>query len=105
MSGEISIQERLYPEATCFGCGQRNPDGLRLRSYPTADGAVATFRPWPQHDNGLGFLNGCEHGGIILGPAGLVCPAATARNRGRAPERAIHERRRIDDRHNRPGGR
>lgn len=58
MSDEISIQERLYPEATCFGCGHANPDGLQLHSYPTAEGAVATFMPWPQHDNGLGFLNG-----------------------------------------------
>lgn len=54
-----SIQERLYPTLPCFGCGHGNPKGLRLRSYPDTDGAVtATFMPWPEHDNGLGFLNG-----------------------------------------------
>jgi acyl-coenzyme A thioesterase PaaI-like protein len=55
---EPSIQERLYPDLTCFGCGHANPRGLRLRSYP-ADGVVtARFTPWPEHDNGFGFLNG-----------------------------------------------
>ena len=55
---DISIQERLYPEATCFGCGQANARGLQLRSYSGDDEVVATFLPWPEHDNGIGFLNG-----------------------------------------------
>lgn len=55
----LSIQERLYPDITCFGCGHANPRGLQLRSYPDPDGSVvATFLPWPEHDNGFGFLNG-----------------------------------------------
>jgi acyl-coenzyme A thioesterase PaaI-like protein len=54
----LSIQERLYPDLTCFGCGPANPAGLRLRSYPGEDGAIASFAPWPEHDNGFGFLNG-----------------------------------------------
>ncbi|WP_081290981.1 PaaI family thioesterase [Mycobacterium asiaticum] len=54
----IAIQDRLFPTMTCFGCGPANPRGLRLKSYP-ADGHVrATFAPWPEHDNGMGFLNG-----------------------------------------------
>ena len=54
----ISIQDRLFPTTTCFGCGPANPRGLRLKSY-LADGYLtATFVPWPEHDNGLGFLNG-----------------------------------------------
>ncbi|MGB8383685.1 MAG: PaaI family thioesterase [Dermatophilaceae bacterium] len=54
----LSIQERLYPSVPCFGCGQNNPKGLQLRSYP-GDGVVtAAFMPWPEHDNGLGYLNG-----------------------------------------------
>jgi acyl-coenzyme A thioesterase PaaI-like protein len=73
----LSIQERLYPDLPCFGCGHGNPDGLKLRSYPgpgyDADLAVvATFRPWPQHDNGLGYLNG----GIIT--TVLDCHSAAA---------------------------
>lgn len=71
-SSEPSIQERLYPTMTCFGCGHANPDGLQLRSYP-ADGYVtASFLPWPQHDNGLGYLNG----GIIA--TVLDCHSAAA---------------------------
>lgn len=55
---ELSIQERLYPQLTCFGCGHANAKGLKLRSYPRDDIVVAAFRPWPEHDNGFGFLNG-----------------------------------------------
>jgi len=68
----ISIQERLYPNLPCFGCGHGNTKGLRLRSYP-GDGCVtASFTPWPEHDNGLGFLNG----GIIS--TVLDCHSAAA---------------------------
>ena len=53
-----SIQDRLFPTMMCFGCGPANTRGLRLKSY-VGDGCVtATFTPWPEHDNGLGFLNG-----------------------------------------------
>jgi acyl-coenzyme A thioesterase PaaI-like protein len=67
-----SIQERLVPDLTCFGCGPANARGLRLRSYPGADGATAVFAPWPEHDNGLGYLNG----GIIA--TLLDCHSAAA---------------------------
>jgi acyl-coenzyme A thioesterase PaaI-like protein len=53
-----SIQESLYPELTCFGCGHANPKGFHLRSYRDGDLTVAEFRPLPEHDNGFGFLNG-----------------------------------------------
>jgi acyl-coenzyme A thioesterase PaaI-like protein len=82
---ELSIQERLYPELTCFGCGHANPKGLKLRSYPDGDSVVARFTPWPEHDNGFGFLNGgiiatvldCHSGAAVyrqveLGVPGLV---------------------------------
>jgi acyl-coenzyme A thioesterase PaaI-like protein len=71
---EVSIQESLYPELTCFGCGHANERGLKLRSYEV-DGAVsANFMPWPEHDNGGGFLNGgilatvldCHGGAAVL---------------------------------------
>jgi acyl-coenzyme A thioesterase PaaI-like protein len=54
----VSIQESLYPDLTCFGCGHANPDGFHLRSYRDGDITVATFTPEPMHDNGFGFLNG-----------------------------------------------
>ena len=67
-----SIQERLLPELRCFGCGPANPKGLRLQSFPGADGVTASFTPWPEHDNGLGYLNG----GIIS--TVLDCHSAAA---------------------------
>ena len=54
----LSIQEELYPELTCFGCGHANPDGLHLRSYRDGELTVAEFTSGPEHDNGFGFLNG-----------------------------------------------
>ncbi len=75
----LSIQERLYPDATCFGCGLANPKGLHLRSYAQDDVVVATFMPWPEHDNGLGYLNGgiiatlldCHSGAAVFHEADL----------------------------------
>lgn len=54
-----ALQDRYFPDLPCFGCGPANVDGLQLKSYEADDGlVVAEFRPWPAHDNGLGFLNG-----------------------------------------------
>ena len=61
----LSIQERLYPNLPCFGCGQANLKGLRLRSYPVDGGVLASFTPWPEHDNGLGYLNGGIIGTVL----------------------------------------
>ncbi len=69
---ELSIQERLFPELRCFGCGPANEAGLRLRSFPGDGFVTARFLPWPEHDNGLGFLNG----GIIS--TVLDCHSAAA---------------------------
>lgn len=77
MDDESSIQERLYPWATCFGCGQANPKGLHLRSYRRGEVAEAEFLPWPEHDNGLGFICGgiiatvldCHSGAIVFDEA------------------------------------
>ena len=54
----LSIQQRLYPQTACFGCGPINAKGLHLRSYAKDGVIVATFEPSPEHDNGLGYLNG-----------------------------------------------
>ena len=45
----------------CFGCGQQNPVGLRLRFTPGNDGVKASFTPSPEHQ---GFHD-VVHGGII----------------------------------------
>jgi acyl-coenzyme A thioesterase PaaI-like protein len=68
----LSIQQSLYPDLPCFGCGPANAKGLQLRSYPFEGSVIATFAPWPEHDNGLGFLNG----GIIS--TVLDCHSAAA---------------------------
>jgi acyl-coenzyme A thioesterase PaaI-like protein len=68
-----SLQERYFPDLPCFGCGPANERGLRLRSHVDDDGLVrARFTPWPEHDNGLGYLNG----GIIA--TLLDCHSAAA---------------------------
>jgi acyl-coenzyme A thioesterase PaaI-like protein len=67
----LSIQESLYPDLTCFGCGHSNPDGFHLRSYRSGEVTVATFTPRPEHDNGFGFVNG----GIIT--TALDCHTAS----------------------------
>jgi acyl-coenzyme A thioesterase PaaI-like protein len=94
-TGELSIQEKYYPNLMCFGCGHANERGLKLRSYDM-DGLVrATFMPWPEHDNGGGFLNGgiistlldCHGGAAVLQesfrrgwepPGGVGLPFVTA---------------------------
>jgi hypothetical protein len=43
---QLSIQESLFPDLTCFGCGHANPDGFHLRSYRDGDRA-ADFRNSP----------------------------------------------------------
>ncbi|MCX6395136.1 MAG: PaaI family thioesterase [Propionibacteriales bacterium] len=53
-----SLQDRYFPDLPCFGCGPANAEGLRLKSYLVDGQVTAEFLPWPQHDNGLGFLNG-----------------------------------------------
>ncbi|MBE7189403.1 PaaI family thioesterase [Jatrophihabitans endophyticus] len=68
-----SIQDRFWPQLTCFGCGPANPRGLHIKSFEDADAGVrAKFTPWPEHDNGLGYLNG----GIIA--TLLDCHSAAA---------------------------
>ena len=58
MNTTLGIQESLYPELTCFGCGHRNPNGFHLRSYRQGDLTVPEFNPRPEHDNGFGFHDG-----------------------------------------------
>jgi acyl-coenzyme A thioesterase PaaI-like protein len=86
----LSIQETLYPDLPCFGCGPGNLRGLRLRSFPVEDSVEAEFIPWPEHDNGLGFLNG----GIIATildchSAAVVMSEAQSRGWGPLPGAAL----------------
>ncbi|HEV8025148.1 MAG TPA: PaaI family thioesterase [Candidatus Nanopelagicales bacterium] len=73
-SRAVSIQEQLYPTSTCFGCGQANANGLRIRSFEHEGGVVAHFEPGTEHSNGMGSLNGgiiatvldCHSGAAVL---------------------------------------
>jgi acyl-coenzyme A thioesterase PaaI-like protein len=61
-----SLQLRYAPEGRCFGCGPKNPDGLRIRSYEAGDGTVvATWQPRPEHEAFDGFVNGGILGTLI----------------------------------------
>ncbi len=53
-----------WPEATCYGCGPANPDGLHIKSEWSTDGqfVVATFHPQPKHN--AGFPN-VMYGGMV----------------------------------------
>ena len=52
-----------YPESTkhCYGCGARNPDGYRIRSFAEGDEAVCRFTPEPFHT----AVPGAVYGGMI----------------------------------------
>ena len=56
-----SLQERYSPEGRCFGCGPANPDGLRIRSLPSAEDPEvleAEWQPERRHEAFDGIVNG-----------------------------------------------
>lgn len=80
---DLSLQQTLTPDGRCFGCGPANDRGLHLASYPAPsyaqDGRVTmTFDPWPEHDNGLGSLNGGIIATLLDCHAGAVMMLAAA---------------------------
>lgn len=52
-----------YPDEfnVCYGCGQLNEHGLRLRTYVAGNDTVATFIPQPYHT----AIRGYVYGGLI----------------------------------------
>lgn len=58
----------------CFGCGDDNPIGLRLRFAPSGEGVEASFVPSAEHQ---GFQD-VVHGGIISTVLGEAMAWATA---------------------------
>lgn len=61
-----SLQERFAPEGRCFGCGPRNEQGLRIRSFEAGDGTVvAEWQARPEHEAFDGFVNGGILGALI----------------------------------------
>jgi acyl-coenzyme A thioesterase PaaI-like protein len=77
-------------ENHCWGCGPRNPHGLRIKSYwaeAAADEAICNWQPWAEHTSGPAHI---LNGGIIatLIDCHSMCTAIAAANRGngRAPD-------------------
>lgn len=61
-----SLQERFAPHNRCFGCGPANTEGLRIRSFEAADGAlVCTWSPRAHHEAFDGMLNGGIVGALL----------------------------------------
>jgi len=71
-----SLQEQYAPQNRCFGCGPANDKGLKLRSFPPAQGntgrhkaregeLVASWTPEPHHLAFQGVLNGGICGALL----------------------------------------
>lgn len=63
VEGRDGLQD-VWPDATCYGCGPANPDGLRIKSHWSEDGSeiVCRFEPQPQYN--AGFPN-VMYGGLV----------------------------------------
>ena len=64
MSGE-ALQDRYAPSGTCFGCGPRNQQGLRIKSIVAGDEVVAVWRAAPHHEAFAGALSGGIAGTLL----------------------------------------
>jgi acyl-coenzyme A thioesterase PaaI-like protein len=54
-----SLQETYAPHGLCFGCGPKNEQGLRIRSFAESDDACrCTWTPAPHHLAFAGVLSG-----------------------------------------------
>ena len=61
-----SLQERFAPDGRCFGCGPKNANGLRIRSFEAEDGSVvAEWQARREHEAFDGFVNGGILGTLI----------------------------------------
>lgn len=58
MEESLSVQEQYAPFNACFGCGQANPKGLKIRSFVKGESLVAQWQPEQHHEAFPGILNG-----------------------------------------------
>lgn len=58
MTSNESLQDRFAPNGICFGCGPKNPKGLRIKSRPEDDEVVTDWHPEPHHAAFSDFANG-----------------------------------------------
>jgi acyl-coenzyme A thioesterase PaaI-like protein len=62
---EQSLQEKYAPESTCFGCGPKNLQGLKVKSVPQGDHVVADWVAESHHEAFPGVLNGGIIGALL----------------------------------------
>lgn len=62
---EPCIQERYAPHNACFGCGQANPKGLRIRSFVKGEEFVAEWQPEEHHEAFSNMLSGGITGTLL----------------------------------------
>jgi acyl-coenzyme A thioesterase PaaI-like protein len=61
-----NLQDTHAPNSICFGCGPKNPKGLRIKSIPREDGTVwAEFLPESHHEAFPGMVNGGVLGALL----------------------------------------
>jgi acyl-coenzyme A thioesterase PaaI-like protein len=65
MSEPRSLQETYAPENRCFGCGPKNDQGLRIRSFAEGDGCVCRWKAQPHHLAFPGTVNGGICGAVL----------------------------------------
>lgn len=58
MAEPESLQARYAPNSICFGCGPKNPKGLKVKSRPEGDELVADWTPEPYHAAFSDFASG-----------------------------------------------
>lgn len=62
MNKATAIQDQYDEDfQVCYGCGEKNTHGLRIKSFPDGDEVVALFMPRPEHL----AVPGVVYGGLI----------------------------------------
>ena len=67
-SAQEDFLQKHMPGEVCFGCGQENPHGLKIRSVWEGDDCVCTWVPEEKHQGWPGITcggiisNRCRHG-------------------------------------------
>ena len=62
---EEALQDRYAPRGTCFGCGPRNEQGLRIKSLVQGEEVVASWRAEKHHEAFAGALSGGIAGTLL----------------------------------------
>jgi acyl-coenzyme A thioesterase PaaI-like protein len=80
-----AIQDRI-PRNHCWGCGNENPRGLRIKSHVEGDETVCRFQAAPEHMAGPTHV---VNGGIIAAVVDCHCICTAIADAYRAAGRAL----------------